>query len=165
MRNGRRRGGHVGKAGMAYALGGLRPTERARLGRHRRACPECDRLLEGHERAVARLPAGVRATPPPSPAVKAALLARVARAQASANRRATALRIALAAAVVAFGSGMLQGSDGVPPPPPTLTPLTTVGENPFQLFGVDAEEATVRLVPIEGSADRRPALDLGFGIS
>lgn len=160
-----RRGGHVGKAAMAYALGGLTPAERARVERHRMECPACDRLLEYHERAVARLPAGVRATPPPSPRVKIALLARVARARAAARRRATAQRFAFAAIVVATGSVLLQGRDGVPPPPPTLTPLTTVGENPFQLFGVDAEEATVRLVPIEGSADRRPALDLGFGIS
>ena len=78
MGDGQTESGHVKDLAPAYALGALEPTERERVERHRRVCPACDRLLTSKERAVSLLPFLVRATPPPSPDVKVALLARVA---------------------------------------------------------------------------------------
>lgn len=73
--------GHVGDLATPYVLRALEPTERAWVERHRRLCPECDRLLTGEERFVSLLPFAVRATHPPPPDVKVALFARVAHSQ------------------------------------------------------------------------------------
>ena len=87
----RRRGGHVDDLVAAYALDALEPGERARVDRHCRGCARCAGMVAADRAAVA--PLGLLAPlATPGPAVRSALLARVAAAQAEADRPAAPAR-------------------------------------------------------------------------